>query len=72
MNSSKGVSDSLKDSYLVGRVTRPKTAAGFSRKGISGIKRPSSGKEICHLCLTVLIKENLTYMKDNLFIHFYI
>eukprot|EP00795_Rhopilema_esculentum_P013094 gene13095-3880_t len=42
MNSSKGVGDSLKDSYLLDRVTRPKTAAGFSRKGISGIKRPSS------------------------------
>ena len=44
MHSSKGVSDSLKDSYLLDRPTRPKTAAASTRKGISGIKRPMSGK----------------------------
>ena len=44
MHSSKGMSDALRDRHLLDQPTRPKTAAGFAKKGISGIKRPASGK----------------------------
>ena len=50
MHSSKGVSDSLKDSYLLDRPKRPKTASGNPRKGISGIKRPLSGNSLVIVC----------------------
>lgn len=46
MHSSKGMSDALKDRHLLDQPTRPKTAAGFAKKGISGIKRPASGKHV--------------------------